>query len=103
MKKTGHPKYYGDAIVSCSCGNTFTFGSTIKEFSVEICSKCHPFYTGEMKFIDTLGRVDKFEKKTKKADKLRSKLQDKKDKKKKREDDRQQQPKTLKEMLQAIG
>jgi len=63
MKKNIHPKYYNDAVVKCACGNKFTVGSTKKEIKVEICSKCHPFFTGEMKFIDTEGRIEKFMKK----------------------------------------
>ncbi len=63
MKKGIHPKYYEEAVVTCACGNTFTVGSTKKEIRVEICSKCHPFFTGEMKFIDTEGRIEKFMKK----------------------------------------
>ena len=60
MKKDLHPAYFTDAKVHCACGNTFTVGSTRKEISVEICSKCHPFYTGEEKLIDIAGRVEKF-------------------------------------------
>ncbi len=63
MKKGIHPNYYEEAVVICACGNTFTVGSTKKEIKVEICSKCHPFFTGEMKFIDTEGRIEKFMKK----------------------------------------
>ena len=63
MKKNIHPKYYEDAVVMCACGNRFTVGSTKKEIRVEICSKCHPFFTGEMKFVDTEGRIEKFMKK----------------------------------------
>ena len=59
-KKDIHPKYYGDAKAQCACGNEFTTGSTLKEIRVEICSNCHPFYTGKEKIIDTAGRVDKF-------------------------------------------
>jgi len=62
MKKDIHPTYYPDAKVSCACGNTFTVGSTVKEINVEICSKCHPFYTGKEKLVDTAGRVDRFKK-----------------------------------------
>ncbi|MBI4037965.1 50S ribosomal protein L31 [Candidatus Curtissbacteria bacterium] len=66
--KTGiHPKFYEDAKVSCVCGNAFTTGSTMPEIHVEVCSKCHPFFTGEMKYVDTLGRVEKFQKKQEKA------------------------------------
>lgn len=62
MKATGHPKYY-DATVTCACGNTFTVGSTHQTIKVDICSKCHPFFTGEMRFVDTLGRVERFQQK----------------------------------------
>jgi large subunit ribosomal protein L31 len=60
MKASIHPKWYSDAIVTCACGNTFTVGATQPEYQVEICSNCHPFYTGQMKFIDTGGRVEHF-------------------------------------------
>ncbi len=62
MKKETHPEYY-DTQVKCSCGETFTTRSTKKELHVEICSKCHPFYTGKQKFVDTGGRVERFQKK----------------------------------------
>ena len=64
MKATIHPKWYDEAVVSCACGNTFTVGATKQEIRVEICSKCHPFFTGDQKFVDTLGQVDRFIKKT---------------------------------------
>ena len=61
--KTGiHPQYV-DATVTCGCGNKFATRSTKKEIHVEICSACHPFFTGKMKFVDTTGRVEKFQKK----------------------------------------
>jgi len=60
MKDKIHPKYYPDAKVTCSCGNTFTIGSTRKTLKVELCSKCHPFFTGEQRMIDTAGRVERF-------------------------------------------
>ncbi len=60
MKAEIHPQYYTDAKVSCSCGNTFTIGSTQKEIKVEICSACHPFFTGNEKVIDSAGRVERF-------------------------------------------
>jgi large subunit ribosomal protein L31 len=59
MKKGIHPKYY-NAKVRCACGNEFEIGSTRKEIKVEICSKCHPFFTGKQKLVDTAGRVEKF-------------------------------------------
>lgn len=60
MKSEIHPKYYTKAKVKCACGNTFTIGSTQEKIEIEICSACHPFYTGEEKIIDTAGRVEKF-------------------------------------------
>ena len=60
MKEKIHPKYYPDAQVTCSCGNTFTIGSTRKTLKVELCSKCHPFFTGEHRMVDTAGRVERF-------------------------------------------
>ena len=62
MKKDIHPAYIKDAHVACACGNTFTTGSTKKTIQVEVCSKCHPFFTGEHRFMDVKGRVDKFQK-----------------------------------------
>lgn len=67
MKKDIHPQYYPKAKVTCACGNTFTVGSTVPEISVEICSKCHPFYTGREQLIDTAGRVEKFKARREKA------------------------------------
>ncbi len=63
MKANIHPVWYPDARVICACGNTFTTGSTKTEIRVEICSKCHPFFSGKKKIIDSAGRVDKFMKK----------------------------------------
>ncbi|HEY82939.1 MAG TPA: 50S ribosomal protein L31 [Dehalococcoidia bacterium] len=62
MKEKIHPKYYNDARVICSCGNTFTTGSTKKELKVELCSQCHPFFTGERRVVDATGRVERFKK-----------------------------------------
>lgn len=63
MKEAIHPKYYADASVTCVCGATWTTGSTMKEVRVDICSSCHPYYTGKQKMIDTEGRVDRFRRK----------------------------------------
>lgn len=60
MKKDIHSKYYPEAKVTCACGNSFTTGSTMPEIKVELCSKCHPFYTGKQKLVDTARRVEKF-------------------------------------------
>jgi large subunit ribosomal protein L31 len=59
VKTDIHPKYYPDARVICSCGNTFTIGATKPEIKVEICSACHPFFTGEQRIVDTEGRVER--------------------------------------------
>jgi len=61
MKENIHPKYF-ETVAKCACGETFNTGSTKKEIRVEICSKCHPFFTGKQKFIDAGGRIDKFKK-----------------------------------------
>jgi len=61
MKKGIHPEYY-DCTVTCSCGNTFQTRSTKKEIKVDICSRCHPFYTGKQKLVDSGGRVERFKK-----------------------------------------
>lgn len=64
MKEKIHPKYY-NAKVTCSCGNTFTIGSTSEVLKVELCSKCHPFFTGEHRIVDTAGRVERFKRRYK--------------------------------------
>ena len=63
MKESIHPTYYHDASVTCVCGSTFKTGSTQKEVRVDICSQCHPFFTGKQKLMDTEGRIDRFRKK----------------------------------------
>ncbi len=60
MKSNIHPKYYKEAKITCACGNSFTSGATLPEIRVEVCSACHPFFTGKQKFIDTQGRIDRF-------------------------------------------
>jgi large subunit ribosomal protein L31 len=65
MKEGIHPEYYEEVVVKCACGNTFKTGSTKKEIKVEICSQCHPFFTGKQKFVDSAGRIEKFRRKYK--------------------------------------
>ena len=67
MKQNIHPTYYPNTKVRCACGNQFTTGSTMPEISIEICSNCHPFYTGKDKLIDTRGRLEKFKKRMEKS------------------------------------
>jgi large subunit ribosomal protein L31 len=66
MKKDIHPQYFPKATARCACGNTFTVGSTKESIEVEICSQCHPFYTGKEKMVDTMGQVQKFRKRLEK-------------------------------------
>ncbi len=101
MKQGIHPTWYPDAKVSCACGNTFTIGATKAELRVEICSKCHPFFTGEMKFVDTLGRVEKFQEKQKIAKTQAAALAQKKKKKMEKQEQLRNQ-KSLKEMLMGV-
>ena len=72
MKTKGHPKWYPDARVSCACGAQFTTGSTSQTISVEVCSNCHPLWTGQQKFLDTAGRVEKFNQRAAMADKKKA-------------------------------
>lgn len=102
MKQKIHPKYHNDCQVNCACGNTFTTGSTLPEIKVEICASCHPFFTGEMKYVDTLGRVEKFKQKQTQAKtkKYVKKSDRKKIKVKTEEAKAKAAPKSLKEMIQ---
>lgn len=101
MKAKIHPQYYPNAKVTCACGNTFTTGSTLPEIKLEICSACHPFFTGEMKYVDTQGRVEKFQKRMKAtAGKTYLSKKKRQAKQKARElAQAQKAPKTLREML----
>ena len=96
MKSKIHPRYFDQSKVTCSCGNTFVIGSTKEEITVEVCSKCHPFYTGEHRFLDTKGRVDSFQKKQVAAKEMKAKYLGKKQKKEAKEE---KKVKTLKELL----
>lgn len=72
--KTGiHPTYHDDATITCACGNVITAGSVIKEQTTDVCSACHPFYTGKKTLVDTAGRVDRFKAKMAKAQELANK------------------------------
>lgn len=78
--KTGiHPTYHEKATITCACGAVFNTGSTVATSSIEICSQCHPFYTGKKKFVDTTGRVDRFKKLTERAQAKASALKPKKE------------------------
>ena len=99
MKSDIHPTYYENCQVTCSCGNQFITGSTLAAIRVEVCYKCHPLYTGEKRFIDTLGQVDKFQKKEKAAQEYKAKYPSKKKRAQERQDYR---PKSLRELLTEV-
>lgn len=71
MKKDIHPKYYPKAKVVCACGNSFTVGATVPQMEIEICSFCHPLFTGKAKYADTAGRLERFKKRLEKVEKLK--------------------------------
>src|SRR3990167_356348 len=94
--KTGiHPTYFNDAQVVCSCGNMFVTGSTRQQIRVEVCYKCHPLYTGEKRYVDTLGQVGKFQKKQERAAEFKASTAGKKAKKQEKQGD----GKSLRELL----
>lgn len=99
-KEEIHPTYYPEAKVTCACGNTFTTGSTRPELRVEICHKCHPFFTGQEKFVDIEGRVEKFEKKREAAEIRVQKIEETKKAEAAKEKERQARPRSLKELLE---
>ncbi len=71
MKKNTHPEYHTNAKIRCACGNVMETGSTMSDISVEICSACHPFYTGRQKLVDTARRVDRFKRMIEKKDSIK--------------------------------
>ncbi len=95
MKASIHPHFNDQAQVICVCGNKFTTGSTQDVIHVELCSKCHPFYTGEQRFLDTASRIQKFQTKQQAAQLYKVTAKKKIDEKKKADSG----PKTLREML----
>jgi len=98
MKANIHPKYYESTQVTCACGNTFTVGSTQESLRVELCYKCHPFYTGEQRFVDSASRIQKFQAKQSIAKQYLTK----KVKKQEEQKVKDTAPKTLREMLMAV-
>lgn len=102
MKNGIHPKYNKEAKVVCVCGNTFNIGSTNDVISVEICSQCHPFWTGKDTFVDIEGRVDQFKRKQDVGEKARKERIKKLKEKLEKEKSKDEAPKTLKDMLKSI-
>jgi large subunit ribosomal protein L31 len=98
MKASIHPKYFEKANVICVCGNKFTVGSTSELIHVELCSKCHPFYTGEQRFVDTASRIQKFQTKQKVASEHKEVTKKKVEEKRRT----QEGQKSLREMLMGL-
>ena len=99
MKVQTHPKWYENTKVTCACGNTFSVGATVPEIKVEVCSACHPFYTGQMKYVDIAGRVDAFKAKQKAAKKkVFSKSEKRRRRKLKRIQEELEKPESLEEL-----
>jgi large subunit ribosomal protein L31 len=97
MKQDIHPKYYPNAQVICSCGNTWTTGATVEVIRTDVCSKCHPFFTGEQRIVDTAGQVDRYQKRVKRYERHRAE-------EKSREElgRRKQQETVLKQQIEAL-
>ncbi len=103
MKAAIHPKWFPEAKVTCACGNVFTTGATVPEIKVEVCSNCHPFYTGQVKFLDTAGRVEKFKvRQAAKSTKKVSKTEKRKLKKQREIEEEMERPDTLSELRKEI-
>lgn len=102
MQFQTHPKWY-DAKVTCACGNTFTVGAAVPEINVEVCASCHPYYTGQMKFLDAAGRVDSFRARIKGAQKkVLSKADRRKIKRDKKISEQIERPESLAEIRQSL-
>ena len=104
MKKDIHPKYHKDAKITCSCGNVIIAGATVEAMHTDICSACHPFYTGKQKLVDSAGRVEKFEAKRKNAqakkEKEEAEIEKKEEKKAKIEGKKKKKPVEKEEVVE---
>jgi large subunit ribosomal protein L31 len=98
MKKDIHPKYYSDSKITCACGAVLETGSTQKDIEVEICSNCHPFFTGDKKVIDTAGRVERFKQLAAKSAEKKEAAKNNKSKKKDDKKESQKKSKDLKSL-----
>lgn len=103
MKTDIHPKYFDKGDISCSCGNVIVAGSTREKMKTELCSACHPFYTGKQKLIDTAGRVDKFVAKKKQAQQKQQEAKDRLESKKKRPEAYQEKEVPAEVLARAMG
>lgn len=103
MQTKVHPNWFKDAVVTCACGNKFTIGATVPEIDVEVCYNCHPFFTGQMKFVDAAGRVDSFRARLKAADtKVLSKATRRKNKREKKIQEQLDRPESLEELRETL-
>ncbi len=103
MNTAIHPKWFSDCKVTCACGNTFTVGATVPTIQVEVCSNCHPFYTGQMKYLDTAGRVEAFKARLAGASKKAvSKTDKRKLKREKKLQEELSRPETLEEVRKQV-
>lgn len=104
MKAAIHPKYFNETKVTCACGNSFVIGSTLPEIKVEVCYNCHPFYTGQMKYVDSAGRVDAFRSRMNKVHgKVVSKTEKRRIKREKKIQKELERPDTLEELRKAAS
>lgn len=103
MRAQIHPQWYDEAIITCACGNSFKTGATFEKLQVEVCYNCHPFYTGQMKYVDTAGRVDAFiAKRSKASNKRVSKTEKRKLKKERKIAQELQKPDTLEQLRKTV-
>ncbi|MBI3443235.1 50S ribosomal protein L31 [Candidatus Woesebacteria bacterium] len=98
MKANIHPVWYPEAKVTCACGNTFTLGLTVPSLTVEVCYNCHPYYTGQMKFVDIAGRVEAFRVRQAGAKKVISKVEKRRLKRLKKIEEERERPTSLEEL-----
>lgn len=97
MKANIHPQFFMTTVTCASCGKQYVLGSTQQSIHIELCSNCHPFYTGEERFVDTASKIDKFNKALELAKKIKAQMKEKKEEKLRHDN----APKTLAEMLAA--
>lgn len=103
MKSAIQPKWFEEAKITCACGNTFTVGASVPEMAVEVCYSCHPFYTGQMKFLDSAGRVDAFKAKmANSGKKVLSKTEKRKIKKQKELLEEMNRPESLAQLREQV-
>ena len=104
MKDDIHPKWFPEAKVTCACGNSFVVGASVAEYSVDVCSMCHPFFTGQMKYLDTAGRVEAFKaRQAASVGKTQSKTEKRRLKKIKKMQEELERPESLEQLRKEAG